>query len=88
MAKTPSAKVSATSGQGVSRLSYQKTRALGGVPGAKAPTKESAQLPSRSALKTLKNSGMSINDYAKATPLDLGSAVSPVVQLLRLAKDG
>lgn len=86
MAKAPSAKVPKTSGQGVSRLSYQKARALGGVPGMKAPSKESAQLPSRGALKALTKTGMSINDYAKATPLDLVSP-SPVVQLLRLGKN-
>lgn len=33
MAKSPSAKVSKTSGQGVSRLSYQKGRALSGKTG-------------------------------------------------------
>lgn len=33
MAKTPSARVSKTSGQGVSRLSYQKSRALSGKTG-------------------------------------------------------
>jgi hypothetical protein len=38
MAKTPSAKVSKTSGQGVSRLSYQKGRALSGKTGGGAST--------------------------------------------------
>lgn len=57
MAKAPSAKVAATSGQGVSRLAYQKAYALGkgaSVPGERNPK------------ATLSSSR---NDYAK-TKLD------------------
>jgi hypothetical protein len=39
-------------------------------------------LPSRSALNALGKSPRSINDYAKAVP-PAGTAVSPVVQLMR-----
>lgn len=55
MAKAPSAKVAMTSGQGVSRLAYQKANAIGkgaSVPGEKNP-------------KTTLESGR--NDYAKTT---------------------
>lgn len=55
MAKAPAAKVAASSGQGVSRLAYQKAYALGkgaSVPGDKAP---------RASLSM----ASSHNDYAK-----------------------
>jgi hypothetical protein len=58
MAKAPSSKVAATSGQGVSRLAYQKAYSLGkavGISGDRAPKVSGGQSPT------------SRNDYAKTS---------------------
>lgn len=43
-------------------------------------------MPSPSTLKAIAQSGRSISDYAKATPMLSTSTVSPLVQMLRKPK--
>jgi hypothetical protein len=49
-----------------------------------SPVKQATKLPNREVLKRLQNSNMSINDYAKATPVKATEMeMSPLLQALR-----
>lgn len=48
-----------------------------------AKTTRQLKLPSRGAMKQLKDSRQTIADYGKITPVNSVESVSPLVQLLR-----
>jgi hypothetical protein len=47
----------------------------------------SKKLPSKGAMKSLLRSGKTLNDYAKATPVNQTAALGPMLQLLRKDKN-
>ena len=48
------------------------------------PVKKATKLPSRKVLQDLGRSQMTINDYAKVSPVKQTEEIAPLFQLLRL----